>query len=239
MGDEESDIDSCDGVIQSLSQLKIEENSPSSETMSDASGDKPTSDAKVSDDTFLSPDTASIGSTSSEEALICHHNKSFEKLNDFLLVSNIPPIQRRWMSWDEISEKTRQRYTRRGAEILPAVLQNISPENAGSILQAVSSSSTTNRLFGISEVTIADQRYLNVLAESYKNASSWETRKQILSTMTDLASYSVISSFIPGITKYRYTAANLHRLQFVRGVPVPAQTSVRVRVDLKQLDHFL
>jgi hypothetical protein len=86
---------------------------------------------------------------------------------------------------------------------------------------------------------MADQRYLNVLAESYKNASSWETRKQILSIMTDLASYSVISSFISGITKYRYTAANLHRLQFGRGVPVPAQTSVRVRVDLKQLDHFL
>jgi hypothetical protein len=46
---------------------------------------------------------------------------------------------------------------------------------------------------------MADQRYLNVLAESYKNALSWETRKQILSIMTDLASYSVISSFISGI----------------------------------------
>jgi hypothetical protein len=41
------------------------------------------------------------------------------------------------MSWDEISEKTRQQYTRRGAEILAAVLQTISPENAGSIWQAV------------------------------------------------------------------------------------------------------
>ena len=68
--------------------------------------------------------------------------------------------------------------------------------------------------------------------------SSWETRKQILSIMTDLASYSVISSFIPGITKCRYTAANLHRLQFGCGVSVPAQTSAHV-VDLKQLNHFL
>jgi hypothetical protein len=41
------------------------------------------------------------------------------------------------MSWDEISEKTRQQYTRRGAEILAAVLQTISPENAGWIWQAV------------------------------------------------------------------------------------------------------
>ena len=58
--------------------------------MSDAFGEKPTSDAKVSDDTFLSPNTASIGSTNtSEEVLKCHHNKPFEKLNDFIFVSNI------------------------------------------------------------------------------------------------------------------------------------------------------
>jgi hypothetical protein len=106
-----------------------------------------------------------------------------------------------------VHEKTRQRYARTGAEIVAAVLQTISLENAGPIWQAVSSSSTINMLFGISEVTMADQRYLNVLAESYKNASSLETGKQILYIMTDLPSYSVISSFIPGITKHRYTAA--------------------------------
>jgi hypothetical protein len=94
MGDEESDLDSCDGVIQSLSQLKIEENSSSPETMSDASGEKPTSDENVSDVTFLSPRTASIGSTNTgEEVLICHHNKPFEKLNDFIFFSNILPFK--------------------------------------------------------------------------------------------------------------------------------------------------
>jgi hypothetical protein len=101
-----------------------------------------------------------------------------------------------------VHEKTRQRYARTGAEIVAAVLQTISLENAGPIWQAVLSSSTINMLFGISEVTMADQRYLNVLAESYKNASSLETGKQILYIMNDLPSYSVISSFIPGITKH-------------------------------------
>jgi hypothetical protein len=94
-----------------------------------------------------------------------------------------------------------------GAEIVAAVLQTISPENVGPSWQAASSSSTINMLFGISEVTMAYQRYLYVLAESYKNASSWETPKQILYIMTYLPSYYVISSFIPGITKHRYTAA--------------------------------
>lgn len=217
-----------------------DENSQSPDTTSNASSDEPTPAAKVYDDTFLSPDNASTGSTnSSEEVLRRHHNKALEKLNEFLVVSNIPPIQRQWKDWEEISEKTRERYTKRGAEVVAAVIQTISPENAGPIWQAISSSSTINRLLGVNHVTMADQRYLDALAESYKNASSWDTRKQVLSIMTGLASYAVISSFIPGLTKYRYTAANLHRLQFGRGASVPVQTSARIRIDPKQLDHFL
>ena len=57
--------------------------------------------------------------------------------------------------------------------------------------------------------------------------------------MTGVAGYKFIASFIQGLTKYRYTIANLHRLQFGRGAPVPFQPSTRIRVDLKQLDHFL
>ena len=33
--------------------------------------------------------------------------------------------------------------------------------------------------------------------------------------------------------------ANLHRLQFGRGAPVPKQPTTRIRIDIKQLDHFI
>lgn len=115
----------------------------------------------------------------------------------------------------------------------------MSSDNAGHLWQALISSSTTSTLLGIDEVTKADHRYLEALAETYNNASSWDTRRHVLSIMAGLASFSVIASYIPGLTKYRYTSANLHRLQFGRGVPVPVQKISRIRVDPAQLTHFL
>jgi len=94
-------------------------------------------------------------------------------------------------------------------------------------------------LLGVGDISLADQRYLEALGEAYHNANSWDTRQQVLSVMTKITSYAVILRFIPGLTKYRYTVANLHRLQFGRGAPVRIQPSSRIRIDLKQLDHFL
>lgn len=68
---------------------------------------------------------------------------------------------------------------------------------------------------------------------------SWDTRRQVLSIMAGVANYNAISRFIPGLTKYRFTMANLHRLQFGRGAQVPQLPNTRIRIDLKQLDHFL
>ena len=85
----------------------------------------------------------------------------------------------------------------------------------------------------------SDRSYLEGLAEAYKNSAAWDTRRQILSVMAGIASYKAISLFIPGITPYRYTMANLHRLQFGRAAPVPKKDAPRLRIDRQQLDHFL
>ena len=61
----------------------------------------------------------------------------------------------------------------------------------------------------------------------------------MLSVMTGVASFRAISKFIPGLTEYRYTVANLHRVQCGRNAPVPTKESLRLRIDPKQLDHFL
>ena len=103
----------------------------------------------------------------------------------------------------------------------------------------MTSSASMNKLLDTKDISQADHRYLEALAEAYCNANSWDTRRQILSILTGVAGYKVIASFIQGLTKYRYTVANLHRLQFGLGAPVPFQPSTRIRVDLKQLDQFL
>jgi len=57
--------------------------------------------------------------------------------------------------------------------------------------------------------------------------------------MAGLASYKAISVFIPGLSRYHYTIANLHRLQFGRGNAMTCQPLARVRAERQQLDHFL
>ena len=57
--------------------------------------------------------------------------------------------------------------------------------------------------------------------------------------MSGVANYNHIVKFIPGLTRYRYSVANLHCLQFGRGAPVEHQPLTRIKVDLTQLDHFL
>ena len=43
--------------------------------------------------------------------------------------------------------------------------------------------------------------YLEAIAETYKNAGSWDTRRQILSIMTATASFSTKREFIPGLSQ--------------------------------------
>ena len=57
--------------------------------------------------------------------------------------------------------------------------------------------------------------------------------------MTGVASFKDISKYIPGLTRYHFTMAKLHQLQFGGGAQVPQQPTIRIRVVLSQLDHFL
>lgn len=99
-----------------------------------------------------------------------------------------------------------------------------------------------NKIIGSESVQLScDNSYLEALAEAYKNAAGWHTCRQVLSIMTGVASYREISRHIPGLTQYRYTMANLHRLQYCRAAPVPVHVRhvPRLQIDKGQLDHFL
>ena len=152
---------------------------------------------------------------------------------------DIPLLQKKWLNFPSCSEATKRRCTKRSSDIVAAVLKTISPENAGYIWQDMTSSASMNKWLDIEDISQTDHRYLEALAVAYCNANSWDARRQILSVMTGVAGYKVIASFIQGLTKYRFTVGNLHRLQFGRGAPIPFQPSTRIRVDLKQLDQFL
>ena len=144
-----------------------------------------------------------------------------------------------WLEWEQVTDRAKQRYTKRTAEIVSSVLRTISPKDGGSLWQTIDLSPAMKKALGLEELSQPSKDYLEALAKAYGNANGWDTRRQILSIMAGLASYKAISVFIPGLSRYHYTIPNLHRLQFGHGVYVTYQPLVRVRVEQQQLDHFL
>ena len=165
----------------------------------------------IADETFLSPDTDSIVSSTSEETQAVKATSVVprEKLNEYFFSDGIAPIVQPWFEWEQVTDRTKQRYTKRTTEIVSSVLRTISPKDAGSLWQAIVSSAAMKKALGLEE--------LSQPLKDYLEANGWDTRRQILSIMAGLASYKAISVFIPGLSRYHYTIANLHRLQFGRG----------------------
>ena len=197
---------------------------------------------KLSDDSsILSPETASTVSSSGEgNGSSVAVARPRDTLNIFLNQCQIQSLGRPWLEWGEVSVRTRQRYIQRSGEIVTAVLKVISPNNASHLWKALQTTDVMNQQLGLHGASLpSETAYLEALAEAYCNATSWDTRRQVLSVMTGVASFKAISEFIPGLTQYRYTMAILHRAQYGRNAPVPTTESPRLRIDPKQLDHFL
>lgn len=197
----------------------------------------------VTDDSYvLSPETGSTVSSSGDGNRTVARVSSGprETLNALLNQCQIQPLGRPWTDWGKVNERTRKRYTQRSGEIVSTVLKVISLVNAPKIWNALQSSSIINQQLGAHQPFLPSEKaYLQALAEAYANSSSWDTRRQVLSIMAGVASFSAISEFIPGLTQHRHTMANLHRVQYGRSAPVPSQRAPRIKIDLQQLDHFL
>jgi len=197
---------------------------------------------KIADDSdILFPaETCSTTSSSGECGDISPHIVQRTKLNAFLEECSIQPLRRPWLDWNEVTARTKRRYVERTSEIVTSLLHVISPVNASHLWRELQLSNAVNMAFGFSKSTKpAENAYLEAMAEAYSNATSWDTRRQVLSIMAGVASYKTITEYIPGLTQYRFTMATLHSVQYGRNVPLPAKTAPRLKIDIEQLDHFL
>ena len=159
-------------------------------------------------------------------------------LNDFLRSCNAHTVGTYKKRWEAASERTRASHVSKAKSVIVSGLNVIAPGDAGYLWEAVKKSGSVEKVLGIGERQ-EDRKYLKALAESYQNASTWETRRQILSIMADLITFKRILNYIPGITKYRFKIARQHSLQYGRGALPARAKSPRMRVENKQLDHFL
>jgi len=109
----------------------------------------------IDDDTFLSPDTDSIVSSTSAETQAVKATSVVppEKLNENLVSDGIAPIVQPWPEWEQATDRTKQRYTKRTAEIVSSVLRTITPKDAGSLWQAIVSSAAMKKALSLEELS--------------------------------------------------------------------------------------
>lgn len=141
--------------------------------------------------------------------------------------------------WENLTNRRKKVYVSKATDAIVAVLDIITPGEAGNLWEGLQSTMSVEKALGIANQPPSDSKYLESLAEAYQNATSWDTRRQILSIMADLVPFPVIQKFIPDITEYRMKAARSHVLQYGRGTTVPISKSPRLKIDKTQLDHFL
>jgi hypothetical protein len=185
------------------------------------------------------PETPYTAYTPSERSLLIETESTYytestprEILNSFLVARDISPIRNQLTApWDEASERTKRRYSRKAKQVVFAALDEIAPESS-------------DKLFSILQLTDqeednVDKSLIEALVECYNNSNHWSTRRQILSIMADKISYSSLKDWIPGLSRYRFNVARQHILLHGRGSPVAVTKSVRMYIPLEKLDHFL
>lgn len=160
-----------------------------------------------------------------------------KSLNRFLESCNIEKLTRPRKKWEDAGERTQRNNVKKATDVIVAVLEVITPGDAAQLWDALQSSMMVDKELESGEN--ADRKYLEALAETYRNASSWDTRRQVLSIMADLVPVKRLQRYLPGITEYRVKIARQHKNVFGRGVPIPTSYSPRMRVEPNQLDHFL
>ena len=158
---------------------------------------------------------------------------SRKALNAFLACKDVSPVRHQLLtSRDSIARRTQRYHIRKARQVVIAALEEIAPGNAEILLNKLVVSDDVAQTEDEVDLTLVD-----ALAECYKNASHWSTRRQILSIIADKVSYRTLQSWIPGLTRYRFNIARQHAHMYEGGAEVETRSVPRMYVS--QLEHFL
>lgn len=185
------------------------------------------------------PSSQTSSSSSENETYEQSTDQRCKQLNEFLRVSGCeePKISLPRSRWQNMSSRSKSRRVDKATTAIVAALKVIAPNDAGSLWEAVQSSHKVDKALG--STSSVEQMYLKAFAETYENAESWQSQRQILSIFADLVPNTTIEQYIPGINEYRVKIARLHIADHGRGASIPVKKSARLRIDESQLDHFL
>ena len=129
--------------------------------------------------------TEHTGGSSSASDSSSVNNKTLRrlKLNEFLSVSSRPTVNRPKKSWQQLSARTKNVRISKAKDAVVASLEVISPGNPASLWDALKRTQAVEKALCTTTSASVDQKYLQALAEIYRNANSWDTRRQVLSSI--------------------------------------------------------
>lgn len=168
--------------------------------------------------------------------------KPADALNAYLHSRDVSPIRSRLSTpWEDAGERTKRYYSRKAGQSVIAIMEDIAPKCPAQLFQAMCSSQAIQQTFPSDDESevVVDETLMEALADCYHAATSWETRRQILSIMADKVSYKKMRRWIPNLSIYRVTEAKRHCLVYGRGAPVRSVSASGMRCSVTQIDHFI
>ena len=130
-------------------------------------------------------------------------------------------------TWDDISSTQQKYYQRKAKETIMAVLSVISPGQEEKLWHAVrkeatigsaQESSTRRKSFDPSSPII------DSLVKAYEQATSWQTKRQILSIFANDFTRPDLTNLIPSFTKWKIDQARQHACDIGKGQTVVSES---------------
>ena len=166
-------------------------------------------------------------------------DEPIDHLNSFLRSRDISPIRYTLKTpWNDASGRTRRLHERKAKQAVSAVLGEIAPNDPDLLWESIMSSKqneTGNHLCSSG----LDKELMYTVANCYKIANKWDSRRQILSIMADKVSLATIQQWIPGMRSYRFKVARQHAAVHGSGKLVPTNAQTKSFIPEAKLAHFL
>ena len=102
------------------------------------------------------------------------NSRKLKKLNEFIhICGGTESIGQPKKRWEELTTHSKHFRVDKATNLIVSALEVITPGDAASIWEAIQTSQSVKKALGISKP--ADRKYLEALAETYQNATSWDT----------------------------------------------------------------
>ena len=115
--------------------------------------------------------------------------KPLEKLNTFLEIGDVSSVRYPMkIQWEDASKRTRHHHIRKANQVVDAVLDEVAPNQSDQLWKSLFVSKSLDQHPVNDIAKRIDEVLMEASAECYRNASNWQTRRQILSIVADKVS---------------------------------------------------